>query len=156
MTQPSTEKLEHTGPPKKKRVASMPQREQLASTPGPYLPKGKEQSGLSRAPDCKEGIQCQRSKENSTKGKKETSNLLQKDSESQSKKQSYPNELSENSRKGDVRWGERREKEGWLVELVGDQNPGSEAPPRSKIGRKRKEQSRCQGRSDCQRSDEEE
>ena len=58
---------------------------------------------------------------------------LQKDSESQSKKQSHPNELSENSRKRDVRWGERPEKEGRLVELVGDQNPGSEAPPRSKM-----------------------
>ena len=25
----------------------------------------------------------------------------------------------------DVRWGERPEKKGWLVELVGDQNPGA-------------------------------
>ena len=32
--------------------------------------KGKEQNRLSRAPDPKEGIQCQRSKENSSKGKK--------------------------------------------------------------------------------------
>ena len=47
-------------------------------------------------------------------------------------------------------------KDGRLVELVGDQNTGSEAPPRSKTGRERKEQRRCQGRSDCQRSDEEE
>ena len=70
---------------------------------------------------------------------KETSIPLQKDSESQSKKQSHPNELSENSRKGDVCWGERPKKEGRLVELVGDQNPGSEAPPRSKTGRERKE-----------------
>ena len=31
---------------------------------------GKEQSRLSRAPDRKEGIQCQRSKEDSSKGKK--------------------------------------------------------------------------------------
>ena len=60
------------------------------------------------------------------------------DSESQSKKQSHSNELSENSRKGDVRWGERPEKEERLVELVGDQNRGSNAPPRSKIGRERK------------------
>ena len=37
-------------------------------------------------------------------------------------------------RRGDVRWGERPEKEGWLVELVGDQNPGPETPPRSKKG----------------------
>ena len=91
------------------------------------------------------------------KERKETCIPLQKNSDSQSKKQSHPSELSENSRKGDVRWGERPEKEGWLVELVGDQNPGFEAPPRrSKIGRERKEERSCQGRSDCQRSDEEE
>ena len=80
----------------------------------------KEQSRLSRAPDREEGIHCQRSKENNSKGKKETSIPLQKDSESQSKKQSHLDELSENSRKGDVRWGQRPEKEGRLVELVGD------------------------------------
>ena len=82
---------------------------------------------------------------------KETSIPLQKDSDHQSKKQSHANELSENSRKGDVRWGKRPEKEGRSVELVGDQNPGSEAPPRSKIEQERKEQRR-HGRSDCQRS----
>ena len=70
--------------------------------------------------------------------------------------ESHPNRLSENSRKGNVCWGKRPEKKGRLVELVGDQNPGSEAPFRSKIGRKRKEQRRCQGKSDCQKSDEEE
>ena len=41
MTQASAEKLEHTDPAKKERVASVPQREQLASTPEPPLPKGK-------------------------------------------------------------------------------------------------------------------
>ena len=41
MAQDSAEKLEHTGPAGKERVASMPQREQLASTPEPSLPKGK-------------------------------------------------------------------------------------------------------------------
>ena len=51
-----------------------------------------------------------------------------------SKKQSHPNELSENSRKGDVCWGERPEKEGHLVKLVGDQNPSPEALPRSRRG----------------------
>ena len=81
---------------------------------------------------------------------------MQKDSESGSKKQSHPNELSENSRKGDVRWDERPEKEGQLIELVGDQNPGPEAPPRSKLGQERKQERKCQGRSNCQRSDEEE
>ena len=34
-----------------------------------FCQKGKEQSRLSRAPDRKEGIQCQRSKENSSKEK---------------------------------------------------------------------------------------
>ena len=70
MTQASAEKLEHTGPAKKKRVASMPQREQLASTPDPLMPKGKKQSRLSKAPDHEKGIQCQRRKENSSKEQK--------------------------------------------------------------------------------------
>ena len=41
MAQASAEKLEQTGPAEKERVASVPQREQLASTPKPPLPKGK-------------------------------------------------------------------------------------------------------------------
>ena len=41
MAQALVEILEHTGPAEKKRVASMPQREQLESTPDPSLPKGK-------------------------------------------------------------------------------------------------------------------
>ena len=41
MVQASAEKLEHTGPAEKKRVASVPQREQLANTPESSLPKGK-------------------------------------------------------------------------------------------------------------------
>ena len=40
MMQVSAEKLEHTGPAEKKRVASVPQRKQLARTPEPPLPKG--------------------------------------------------------------------------------------------------------------------
>ena len=45
-------KIEHTGPAEKKRVASVPQREQLTSTPEPPLPKEKEQIRLSKAPNC--------------------------------------------------------------------------------------------------------
>ena len=41
MAQASAQNLEHTGPAEKKRVASVLQREQLASTPEPSLPKGK-------------------------------------------------------------------------------------------------------------------
>ena len=47
------EKLEHIGSAEKERVASVPQREQLASTPEPPLPKKKEQSRQFRAPDRK-------------------------------------------------------------------------------------------------------
>ena len=57
MAQASAEKLKHTGPAEKERLASVSQREQLAITP-PF-PKGKsrpcqkekEQSRLSRVPD---------------------------------------------------------------------------------------------------------
>ena len=41
MAQASAKKLEHTGPTEKERVASVPQREQLASMPEPPLPKEK-------------------------------------------------------------------------------------------------------------------
>ena len=41
IAQASAENLEHTGPAEKKRVASVPQREQLASTLELPLPKGK-------------------------------------------------------------------------------------------------------------------
>ena len=41
MTQASAEKLEHTRPAEKERVALVPQIEQLARTPEPPLPKGK-------------------------------------------------------------------------------------------------------------------
>ena len=41
MAHASAEKLEHTGPAEKERVALVPQREQLARTSEPTLPKGK-------------------------------------------------------------------------------------------------------------------
>ena len=44
-----------TAPAEKERVASVPQREQLASTPEPPFQKEKEQSRLSRAPDHEGG-----------------------------------------------------------------------------------------------------
>ena len=69
MAQALAKILEYTEPAEKKRVASMPQREQLASSQTRLCQKGKEQSRLSRASDRKEGIQCQRGKENSSKGK---------------------------------------------------------------------------------------
>ena len=56
MAQASAEKLEHTKPAEKERVASVLQREQLTSTAEPPLPKGKkEQSRLSRVQIMREG-----------------------------------------------------------------------------------------------------
>ena len=55
MAQVSAGKLEHTGPAEKERVASVPQREQLASTPEPLCQEEKEQSRQSRASDREEG-----------------------------------------------------------------------------------------------------
>ena len=51
MAQASAGKLEHTGPTEKVRVASVSQREQLASMPEPPLPKEKQQSRLSWVSD---------------------------------------------------------------------------------------------------------
>ena len=51
---------------------------------------------------------------------------------------------------------ERPEKEGQLVELVGNKNPGPDAPPRSKRGLERREQRRCREKSDSQKSNGEE
>ena len=60
MAQASAEKLEHTGPAEKERVASVPHRKQLARTPEPPLPK-KEQSRLSIVSDGVVGeSQCER------------------------------------------------------------------------------------------------
>ena len=44
-------KLEQTGPAEKERVASVPQREQLAGTPEPPLPKGKGTEPFIQSPD---------------------------------------------------------------------------------------------------------
>ena len=41
MVQASVERLKHTGPAEKERVASVLQREQSASMPEPLVPKGK-------------------------------------------------------------------------------------------------------------------
>ena len=49
MAQASAEKLEHTEPAEKERVASVPQRKQLARTP--ELPLPKEKSHQSKAAD---------------------------------------------------------------------------------------------------------
>ena len=51
MAQASAGKLEHTGPAEKERVASVPQREHLASMAEPFCQKEREQIRLPRVPD---------------------------------------------------------------------------------------------------------
>ena len=54
----------------------------------------------------------------------------------------------ERERDEDARWGGRPGREGQIEELVGGQNPGPVAPPRSKKRQERREQRKCQERSD--------
>ena len=51
MAQASGEKLEHSGPAEKERVASVPQSEQLPNMPEPSLPKEKQTKPSGRSPD---------------------------------------------------------------------------------------------------------
>ena len=55
MAQALAEKFEITGPAKKERVVSVPQREQLASTPEPPLPRGEGTEPSSRVQDHEGG-----------------------------------------------------------------------------------------------------
>ena len=48
---------------------------------------------------------------------------------------------------------DRREREEQTEKLVGDQKTGSKVSPRSRTRQERREQRRCQERSDCQKSD---
>ena len=67
MVQASAEKLE---PTEKKKVTLVPRENSWQVRQSSLCQKGKEQIRQSRAPDCKESIQCQRNKENSSKGKR--------------------------------------------------------------------------------------
>ena len=49
--------------------------------------------------------------------------------------------------------GRKTAEKGMVSTMVGDQNPGSEAFTGNQTGRKRREQRSCQGKSDCQRID---
>ena len=74
MAQASAENLEQTGNAEKETVASVPQREQLASIPGCPCQKEKVQSGQSRVPDH-EGGECKGEREPHL-GKKERINAV--------------------------------------------------------------------------------
>ena len=70
MAQVSAEKLEHARPAEKKGWPQCHSESSWQLRQSCLCQEGKEQSRLSRALDRKEEIQCQRSKENSSKGKK--------------------------------------------------------------------------------------
>ena len=119
--------------------------------------------GIRRAFDAAERngrfgrIQCQRSEEGSSRGKRKGRVILCR----RTVRVKVINKVILASflkieGMGDARWSKRFKKEGQIEQLIGDQNPGFEAPPMSKKGRERREQRKCQGRSDCQRSDGEE
>ena len=80
----------------------------------------------------------------------ETSVPLQKDMGLKVKGKVIPASFLKVEGRGGARLGERPEREGQTEELVGGQNPRSEAPPRSKKGQEKREQRKCQRRSDCQ------
>ena len=63
MAQASAEKLEHTGPAENKEWPQCHRESSWQVRQSRLCQKGKEQSHLSRAPDRKEGIQSQRSRE---------------------------------------------------------------------------------------------
>ena len=90
-------------------------------------------------------FQCQRGKESSSRGKRKRRVFLcRKTVKVKVKGKAIPASFLEIE-------GKRTfvgTKEGWLVELVGDQNPGPEAERVREDGARR-----CQGRSNCQRSD---
>ena len=72
------EKLKHTEPAEKKMVALVLEREQLTNCQSRFCQKEKEQSRQFRAPDRKEGIRCQRSKESHSRGKRKRRVFLYK------------------------------------------------------------------------------
>ena len=84
-------------------------------------------------------IQCQRSEESSGRGKRKRRVFLYR----RSVRVEINGKVIQASflkiEKGDVRWGGRPKKERRLIELVGDQNPGFEAPPRIEKERERRE-----------------
>ena len=77
--------------------------------------------------------QCQRSKESSSRKKREVFFYRMRVRAEIKKKQSYSNERSKSRYKRTfIEKEDRREREGQFVELVDDQNPSAEAPARSK------------------------
>ena len=97
-------------------------------------------------------IQCQRGKESSSRGKRKRRVFLYKKIVvvKVGDKVLLASSLKVEGRRTLV--GAKDRREGQIEELVGGQNPGPEAPPRSKKGQEKREQRKCQGRSNYQRA----
>ena len=103
-------------------------------------PKGMEDFGR---------IQCQKSKESSSRGKGKRRVFFCKGTVGV---KVIPTSFLKVEGRG-MLVGAKDRGERQIKELVDDQNPGPEAPPRSRKEQERREQRIYQGRSDCQRSD---
>ena len=94
-------------------------------------------------------IQCQRGEESSSREKRKRRLFLcRKTVRAKVRCKAIPASFLKVEGRADSRWGDRTEREGQIEELVDDQNPGPEVPPKSKKGQEKREQRRCQGRSD--------
>ena len=101
--------------------------------------------------------QCQIGKESGSRGKKKRRAFLcRRTMTVKVRSKVIPTSFWKVEGRGDSCWVKRPEKEGQVKEWLGDQNPGPEAPARSRKDRMRREQRRCRGRSDCPLSDKEE
>ena len=87
--------------------------------------------------------QCQIGKESGSKGKrKRQAFLCRRTVTVKVRSKVIPTSFWKVEGRGDSCWGKRPEKEGQVEEWLGDQNPGPEAPPRSRKERIRREQRR--------------
>ena len=94
-------------------------------------------------------IQCQRSKESSSRGKRKRRVFLcRKTVRVKVGGKVIPASFLKAEGRRTLVGVKDREREGRIEELVGGQNSGPEAPPRSKKKQERREQRKCQERSD--------
>ena len=97
-------------------------------------------------------IQCQSSKESSSRGKRRAFLCRRTVGIKVGGKAIPARFLKVEGRRTLVRAKNQREREreGQIEKLIGGQNPGPEAPPRRRKGQERREQRRYQGRSDVE------
>ena len=96
MAQASAEILEHTGPAEKKRVASVPQREQLTVRQSRFCQKEKDRAVGLEHQIVRRAFSGREVKRTAAEEKERDEYSSAEGSESQSNRKSHPNELFEN------------------------------------------------------------